>query len=71
MARDIGRLKTGRHFRLPGGAKLIVARDQPESEALERMVGDSEMLLVPENVKGPSSLLIGDSNSDGDRDALA
>jgi len=69
--RDIGRLKIGRHFRLPQGAKLVVARDKPECEALERMVGDGEILLTPEEVMGPSALLIGKSPIDGDLRAAA
>ena len=54
---DIPRLKLGRHFRLPSGAKLVVGRDQPENEQIVQLAGKRDVLLVPEEVKGPSAVL--------------
>lgn len=61
---DIPLLKIGRHFRLPSSAKLVVGRDQGECEALERLVGDKDVLLVPRSTTGPSGLLRGESRSE-------
>lgn len=56
---DIPRLKLGRHFRLPSGAKLILGRDQAENERLERLAGNDSFFLEPISVKGPSAVLSG------------
>lgn len=56
---DIPLLKLGRHFRLPSGAKLVVGRDENECRQIERMANESNVLLEPSNVKGPSCLLLG------------
>lgn len=53
---DLPLLKTGRHFRLPSGAKLVVGRDQKECERLEAM-GDSETtILQPVVATGPTAI---------------
>lgn len=54
---DIPLLKLGRHFRLPSGAKLIVGRDKEENDRIERLAGDTDTTLLPENVTGPSAIL--------------
>jgi len=54
---DIPLLKLGRHFRLPSGARLVVGRDQPENERLEHLAGNSDMVLEPTSVMGPTALL--------------
>jgi tRNA U34 2-thiouridine synthase MnmA/TrmU len=55
----IAKLKLGRHFRLPSGAKLIVGRDQQENEKLENLVDGKSALLTPLSVKGPAAALMG------------
>jgi tRNA-specific 2-thiouridylase len=56
---SIALLKIGRHFRLPGGSKLVVGRDQQENEKIERLAGEDDTVLVPDTVNGPSALLRG------------
>jgi tRNA-specific 2-thiouridylase len=56
---SIALLKIGRHFRLPGGSKLVVGRDQQENEKIERLAGEGDTVLVPDTDKGPSALLRG------------
>ena len=52
--RDIELLKWGRHFRLPGGDKLIVGRNQRENEALEKLVGPLDMVFEVIDAPGPT-----------------
>jgi tRNA U34 2-thiouridine synthase MnmA/TrmU len=59
--RDIPLLKLGRHFRLPNGDKVIVARDEHECNMLENLCQESDHLLVPFDFSGPSVLLQGSS----------
>ena len=63
---SIALLKIGRHFRLPGGSKLVVGRDQQENERIERLAGEDDTVLEPEIVKGPSALLRGGDPSEED-----
>jgi hypothetical protein len=49
-------LNWGRHFRLPSGAKVIVARDEAEGHALEAAAQAGHVLLAPEGVPGPTAL---------------
>jgi len=49
-------LRYGRHFRLPGGAKVVVGRDQAENEVIEGATRPDDVLLVPKTVPGPSAL---------------
>lgn len=55
---DIALLKVGRHFRLPTGAKLVVGRNKEENELIEKLARDSDMVMVPGIVKGPSAVLM-------------
>jgi len=68
---SIALLKTGRHFRLPGGSKLVVGRDQQENEKIERLAGEGDTILMPDTVTGPSALLRGDNLSAEDIDLAA
>lgn len=54
---DIELLKLGRHFRLPGGRKLIVGRNQSENEALEAMARAGDAILKVAVAPGPSVLI--------------
>ena len=56
---DIPLLKTGRHFRLPNGDKVIVARDEQEGKRLTGLHRSEDHLLTPENFSGPVVLLQG------------
>lgn len=64
--RDIGLLKIGRHFRLPGGSKLVIGRDEEENRRIETMARDNHTRLSPEEVVGPSAALREAPGSNGD-----
>ena len=68
---SIALLKIGRHFRLPGGSKLVVGRDEQENEKIERLAGDEDTVLVPDPDKGPSALLRGSDPSTEDIELAA
>ncbi len=53
---DIELLKWGRHFRLPGGAKLVVSRNQEENERLKNLsLNKYETFTLP--LPGPLSVI--------------
>ena len=54
----ISRLKTGRHFRLGEGTRLILGRDEQENNRLDLMVG-SDIGLEPKSCMGPSGIIAG------------
>jgi tRNA U34 2-thiouridine synthase MnmA/TrmU len=56
---DARLLRWGRHFRLPGGVKAIVGRDEKENQVLENARAPGAVLMVPVDVPGPSVLLPG------------
>ncbi|MDD5675023.1 MAG: hypothetical protein PHC61_12715 [Chitinivibrionales bacterium] len=60
---DIPLLKVGRHFRLPGGDKIVVSRDEAEGEMLLRLARPADHLLIP-HFSGPVTLLQGKSLND-------
>lgn len=64
----IERLRVGRHYRLDWGAKLVVARDEPESAWLARHAGQ-DWLAQAASEAGPVALL--DGEPAGERGALA
>lgn len=59
LMRDIPLLKIGRHFRIANGDKVIVARDEKEGIALQRLAKDEHQLFYPQNFSGPVVLLKG------------
>lgn len=61
QVRQVEFLKYGRHFRLPGGLKVIVGRNQKDNEALERLVTPDDVVLDASNVPGPI-VVIPDAN---------
>ncbi len=66
---DIPLLKTGRHFRLPGGAKLILGRNEKENNFLMKVKTDKYLKLSPVDILGPDGLI--SSNASGDDILLA
>jgi hypothetical protein len=52
-------LLTGRHFRLPGGAKCVVGRDARGNAELKQRRRDGDMLLYTVDVPGPTVLIAG------------
>ncbi|MCP5104896.1 MAG: hypothetical protein GY950_16030 [bacterium] len=64
--RDVKLLKYGRHFRLPGGAKVIVGRNEKENTVISSMAEGNELMLETMDCGSPITLLKGsDSKADG------
>lgn len=57
--RDVKLLKYGRHFRLPGGAKVIVGRDKKENAVIVSHAEESELMLETMDCGSPITLLKG------------
>jgi hypothetical protein len=55
-------LRFGRHFRAPGGAKVVMGRNEGENETLERTAGASDALVTPLELAGPAALVLGASD---------
>lgn len=56
-------LRTGRHLRLPGGAKCIVGRNHMDNEELEAAATPADTLIATLNVPGPTLLLPGSASA--------
>lgn len=67
--RDLELLKWGRHFRLPGGAKVVVGRTHRENEAISRLVLPEDLLLKVEGYPGPLVLVPGEGDLRGGPEA--
>ncbi len=52
-------LRTGRHFRLPGGAKCVAGRDARDNAELKKARGPDDLLLHTVDVPGPAVLMPG------------
>ncbi len=63
--RDVRLLRTGRHFRLPGGPRVIVGRDEGENQVLEAGLSAGDSLVRGADFDGPSALTR-DSLGEGD-----
>ena len=50
---DLELLAYGRHFRLPGGAKLVVGRTQRDNEAIQALRSSEHFLLQVDHYPGP------------------
>jgi len=55
--RDVRLLRTGRHFRLRPGLKVVVGRDQGENEILETGLAEGDTLLSGADFTGPTALV--------------
>lgn len=62
--RGAGLLRVGRHFRLPGGSKLVIGRNQGENQALASMAGAEDTVLVTEDCPGPTGLVVGSASTE-------
>ncbi len=56
---DLNLLKVGRHFRLEAGAKVIVARDEPENRRLEALCRGRLAVYIADGFSGPSVAIDG------------
>ncbi len=50
-------LRVGRHFRLPGGEKFVVGRDEGENARLESLADSGDLLLDVVDVASPVTLI--------------
>ena len=53
------RLRTGRHFRLPEGSKLVIGRNQEENESLLESLSEGELAIITTGCPGPAAVLTG------------
>lgn len=60
--RDLEMLRWGRHFRLPGGAKVVVGRTHEENEALGRLLAADDLSLRVQGFPGPLVLIPGNAD---------
>jgi tRNA-specific 2-thiouridylase len=67
--RDLDLLKWGRHFRLPGGAKVVVGRTHKENEAISRLLAGGDLVLRVQGHPGPLVLVPGASDLTGMEEA--
>jgi tRNA-specific 2-thiouridylase len=56
-SQDLGLLRIGRHFRLPGGGKAVVGRNESENGLLEARATKGDLILEAKGVGSPISLL--------------
>jgi tRNA U34 2-thiouridine synthase MnmA/TrmU len=66
--RELELLKWGRHFRLPGGAKVVVGRTHKENEAMSSLLG-GDLVLRVQGYPGPLVLVSRDANIQGVEEA--
>jgi hypothetical protein len=59
---DVEKLKLGRHFRLPGGSKVVVGRHHQDNEDLQLLIRDGDILLKLSDAPGPLSVLDGNAS---------
>ncbi len=57
--KDVNLLKYGRHFRLPGGFKAVVGRNEHENNVIESLALTGDILIVPKDIPGPNVLCRG------------
>lgn len=69
--RDLELLKWGRHFRLPGGAKVVVGRTHTENEAISGLLSPGDLVVRVQGYPGPLVLVPDASNLTGAAEAAA
>lgn len=69
--REIELLKHGRHFRLPGGEKTVVGRNQRDNTAIENLQSPEDCVLKMEGFPGPTALIPGGGGEDARRHAAS
>ena len=58
--REIELLKLGRHFRIGSSTKMIVGRNKMENQTIRSLSKETDLLLWPISVPGPTVLILGD-----------
>ena len=59
--RDLVILTIGRHFRLNPRLRVILGRSQEENEKLLALAAPADVVFMPENFRGPTALVLGES----------
>ncbi len=54
---DINVLKTGRHLRLPEGAKLVIGRNQDDNEMIKKIENEKYLFAKASDIAGPLCLI--------------
>ncbi|MGD2080965.1 MAG: hypothetical protein PVJ36_07540, partial [Nitrospirota bacterium] len=54
---ELALLRLGRHFRGPGGGKIVVGRDEAENERLKSLAGEGDFRMWVEGYGSPLALL--------------
>ena len=62
--RDVRLLRTGRHFRIRPGLKVVVGRNQAENQGLERGLTEGDRILKGADFAGPHALLRDEPSED-------
>lgn len=65
--KDVALLKCGRHFRLPGGAKLVVGRDEKDNEKVLNAADSHGVVLISDITPGPISYLVYETSEESVR----
>ncbi|MFZ0449823.1 MAG: hypothetical protein WAL98_11335 [Desulfatiglandaceae bacterium] len=56
---EIELLKLGRHFRIDTGTKLVVGRNRQENQDIFALAGETEVVMMPVSIPGPTALMTG------------
>jgi len=64
VVEDIDVLKSGRHLRLPDGAKLVIGRDQMDNDRLEKTQNSKYIFAKANDVSGPLALISQNSSKE-------
>lgn len=62
--KDIQLLRVGRHFRIPGGGKIIVGRHEADNRAIDSLLDSGDYLLWVEGQGSPQTLAGGTMTED-------
>ena len=68
---DFDLLKFGRHYRLPDGAKIVVARDAQEGDKLDELAQEGDVLYITAGQPGALVLLRGQPSAEAENAACA
>jgi tRNA U34 2-thiouridine synthase MnmA/TrmU len=71
LLREVELLKTGRHFRLVSGLKIVVGRNQGENECIEKRIGPEDIWARTVTFPGPLVLASGWINQEEDWETMA
>jgi hypothetical protein len=59
---DVEKLKLGRHFRLPGGSKVVVGRHHQDNEDLQLLIREADIIMKQSDAPGPLTVLDGSAS---------